>query len=354
MRNAGRGPGDSSTLRLLQVLLSPRIGGAEALARDLGAALERRGVVVATAYLDPPGSTGSRTTRLRRLRRELRGFRPTAVVAHSALPNLYARVAAPRGIPVVTVLHSAGDDFVFLSLRLAERLLRRRTAAVVAVSPAQARRYDARFGAGRVARIIPNGIPADVPRRLPGGPAQPPSIVTVARVAVQKDPDLWLDVVRGFGAERADFAWWGPQDDEALAARLSAALAGSAASAVLAGPTAQPLAVLTAADVLFHPSSLEAHSIALLEAAAVGIPVVCAEAVDASYAGGIAAATFPGGDAAAARAALDAVLADYPSVSAEAARRAVDVRSDHSIERVADEYVDLLRTALSPRPRRRP
>ncbi len=112
-------------MRILQILLSPRIGGAETAANSLTSVWREHGHEVDTAFLDARGAAPVR--RLRHIREEVRAFRPDVIVSHSALPNIYARLAVRRSVaPVVCVLHSAARDFDDAKLRLAETLLRHR------------------------------------------------------------------------------------------------------------------------------------------------------------------------------------------------------------------------------------
>ena len=131
---------------------------------------------------------GGRADRWRSLCHQVRTFRPDVVVAHSALPNVYARLAAPTGVPVVTVLHSATDDHHNRVLRIAERVLGRRTAHVIAVSRVQAEVYLTHFPR-RSPRttVIPNGVRAE----LVPATARPVArtIGVLARVDMQKRPD---------------------------------------------------------------------------------------------------------------------------------------------------------------------
>lgn len=329
-------------MRIVQVLLSDRIGGAEALAATLQSAWEARpGYETTTIYLDE-GPPTSRWARLASLRRRLRKIRPDIVIAHSAIPNMYSRLAKVRGVPVVCVLHSASDDFASFPRRWSERLLRKRTGAVIAVSEQQARGYMRRFGGkGARVRVIPNGLPGSWTHKVAPSP-QPRTVVTLGRVVDQKRPDLWLEIAE-IAAERLPeltFEWWGPivNDGEPEAMRLLAA-SKAESNVVYRGVTDMPNAVLCNADVFLHTSQREAHSIALLEAAAVGLPIVhSAEVVPSSERG--FNIRFAAADANAAVSALATIIREWPKAGLAAIAEAPAVlEGANRVEKLYDEVI---------------
>lgn len=330
-------------MRILQVLLSHRIGGAEALADALAREWSDRGITCHTHFLDGGDSNQpNRTGRLRDLRKVMRNYRPDVVVSHSALPNLYSRLSAPRRTKVVAVLHSAGDDFADWKLHSAERLARLRTAAIVAVSEGQADQYVSRFGNRVPVRLIPNGIRSDA-RPKNKYATVPGHAVTLARVAAQKNPELWLSTAHLVAAHRSDLklAWWGPQSVEAdlLSLFSDDSLKGSSGS--YKGSTSDPIGALTAGDILFHPADREAHSIGILEAAAVGLPIVCSQTVAATLPSTIDAVTFADGDPESALRALQTVCDNWTAHAQRALLAAPRVQSGYSIEKCADSYLAL-------------
>jgi glycosyltransferase involved in cell wall biosynthesis len=331
-----------SDMRVAQVLISPRIGGAETLASRLETEWLELNIESRLLYLDPDDTPRSRWRRLRDLRRAFRHYRPTVVLAHSALPNVYSRLAATRGLPVVTVLHSAIDDFADPQLRVAERVLQRRTALVVAVTEELRSEYWSHFGEDAPVIVVPNGVDTTGPRKHEYS-RTPSRVVTVARVALQKNPTLWLEVAdlaadAGIGA---DFVWFGPESEAAVTVTLRAGTEGRA-NAHYPGPTDQAVSEMLAADILFHPADREAQSVVLVEAASVGLPVVCAEHIDRALPLPVAAATFQAGDPRSALEALTATVQSYEQV-AERARALVDpVRNTYSMAATARRYRDAL------------
>jgi glycosyltransferase involved in cell wall biosynthesis len=329
-------------VHIVQVLLSPRIGGAETLAAGLAIEWATRGVSSEVVYLDDDDKKNPRHVRVRRLRKSLRSMRPDVVVAHSALPNLYARLAAPRHIPIVVVLHSAGDDFDSLVMRSVERLLRARTRAVVGVSQAQLDQYTNRFGFKVPTSVIANGVRPDLPFKERHA-TTPRSVVTVARVALQKNPMLWIQTANDPAMRAAGLAfdWWGPVAPASEFEALVSEHAETGREGRFMGPTDNPGDILISADIYFHPSSMEAHSIGLLEAASVGLPIVCSFEVAQTVPAGTASAIFGGPDDVSATAAILNVINGWDQHTADRAEIAASTREQYGMRACSDEYLYL-------------
>ncbi|WP_342586565.1 glycosyltransferase family 4 protein [Microbacterium testaceum] len=322
-------------MRVLQVLLSPRIGGAESAAASLAEVWEGRGLACHMTYLDRdrPGGALARAFGLREAIREVQ---PDVIVSHSALPNVYSRLVA-GAIPVICVLHSAARDFDDPKLKFAERLLQHQTRSVVAVSSAQREEYVALFPKQRVV-LIPNGVAS---RFAPAaqfdlrGP-----VVTIGRVVAQKDPALWSAVTRAICVEHgsARFEWFGPFSPGVLSTDDERWHHRSDSPAVFRGPTKNVDEVLRGAAVLFHPARREAHSVALLEAAATGLPIVCSSDVAATMPQWLPMSVFSTGDARDATRAVRAVLTDLESWRERAIGAVPQVVDNFGIERTARTY----------------
>ncbi|MFT2706247.1 glycosyltransferase [Clavibacter zhangzhiyongii] len=328
-------------MKILQLLLRPQIGGAETLVAGLATEWRRMGHDSELAYLDPEGEPTGRLARGRRLHRTMRANAPDLVVSHSALPNLYSSLVTPRRTPLLSVLHSATDDFASSLLRTAEAPSRRRGRTVVAVSRKQVDEYVAHFPRRPRPVLIPNGISDDLPRKA-GAPSRPVRVITMARVAGQKEPELWLDVVERLSSldPALEFSWAGPVlDSDPRIARFRSDAGTRGFAHLLTGPSADVGAELAAADIYFHPSSREAHSIGILEAAAVGLPVVCSEDVAATLPSYVPAATFASGDPSSAVAAVRAAVDVYPAVLDAAQGTAERVRAEFSISATAIAYL---------------
>jgi glycosyltransferase involved in cell wall biosynthesis len=339
-------------MKILQLLLRPQIGGAETLAAALATEWERLGHTGVVAYLDPPGEPVGRISRASRLRRTLHEIRPDLVVSHSALPNLYASLVTPRRTPLLTVLHSATDDFASRLLRTAEARSRSRARTVIAVSRKQVDEYVSHFPDRARPVLIPNGISDDLPRKA-AHPDRPTRVITMARVASQKEPELWLDVVDAFSSIDPDlrFSWAGPiLESDARVARFLADARSRGLAHLLLGPSSDVGTDLAAADIYFHPSSREAHSIGVLEAAAVGLPVVCSTDVAETLPAFMEVATFPSGDHVAAVDAVATVVAEHVETSRRARALSERIRTEFSIAQTARAYLSTagLEPTLAP------
>ena len=265
---------------VLQILLSPRIGGAETLVAMLEREWTAAGISNVTIYLDEESfREGSRWGRLQTLRRAIAKHHPRAVLSHSAIPNVYARLAAPRGVPIITVLHTATDDYASVPLRIAESVLRARTSAVVAVSDRQAQIYRSHFNDRVPVHVIQTGLSPTITQKKAIS-AVPTLVVTVARIAQQKNPSFWIDVVSRAQQELPGlkFQWWGPAAHED-GIESTVAKSAELSNAEFCGPVSDPADILKSADILLHTSSREAPGIALIEAAGSGTPVLCSDQV---------------------------------------------------------------------------
>jgi Glycosyltransferase len=322
--------------RIAQILLSPRIGGAETLATSLEQEWRSRGIESHIVYLDQKGEEKSRVRRASQLRRTLRALAPEAVVAHSYLPALYARAVWGSHAPVHSVLHSASDDFASKRSQFVERTLASKTASVVTVSDEQAHAYRSRFPNVRVTRIA-NGVSEAVDSRTSFRDA-PHRIVTIARIAEQKRPDYWDAVVREMHRRRPElvFEWWGPLSGDHSLDRY--VLDGCSAARYM-GETTHPSAVLRNADILFHPSAREAHSIALLEGAVAGLPVVYADSIAKPDTDPVWAWRYDGGSAAGAVTVLEQTIDNWVSVAGAAVAFAHQARARYGMADVANKYL---------------
>ncbi|WP_113700497.1 glycosyltransferase family 4 protein [Nonomuraea lactucae] len=141
----------------------------------------------------------------------------------------------------------------------------------VAVSPSTVSAMRERLGwAGRI-HVIPNGVNAPSPARLPpGGPA--PRLVCVGRLVAHKRVDLLLDAVEELRERRpgltVDIVGRGPEE-----ARLRARLpAGVTMHGYL--PEQDKERLIASAWLQVNTSQGEGWGLCVLEAAAVGVPTV--------------------------------------------------------------------------------
>lgn len=329
-------------MKIVEVLLRPAIGGAETLVEQLSRHWRAAGHQVDVVYLDPDGDARGARARVTGLAAALRRSDPDVVHAHSALPNLYARLVARGRWPVVTVLHSAERDFDDRTLRAAERALRHWTASVVAVSPGQIAEYTARFGADRAPVLVPNGIRPDLRPRVPApGPLR---AVAVSRLAEQKRIDVLLEGWRRAGLD-GGLRIAGVAADPHIDAQVNA-LAAGIGSVRLLGRVDDVPGLLAGADLLVHAADAEAHPLAPIEAACAGLPVVVSDAVAGTLPEEVAAVRFATGDPASLAAALTRAAAGYPELAAAAAAVAPAVAARFSLATCADAHLRVLEAAV--------
>ena len=274
--------------RIMQILLDERQGGAETLAALLHGEFLRRGVTSRVVML----GAGRPVERLLRLRAAIGDGRPDAILAHSALPSVYSRLAvtALRRKPVViSVLHSAVNDLEDFKLRLAETVLCGATAGVVAVSEYQASQYrDMWLPRHPPLTVIPNAASSAyfaVARSRPEPTSDVWRLLAVGRLAPQKD---YATLVRGVataasllgGLPALDLRIAGQTDDEAYAREIRCLAAASETSHLkirfLGSREDVPL-LMSQSHLMVHAAVNEGHSIALEEAFAAAVPVVCSD-----------------------------------------------------------------------------
>lgn len=295
-------------MRILHLVLAPRLSGAEVLAKDLAIHQRMHGDAVAIASLLPqhddfgalraeldghavtclfPARTHGSLGKLWHLYQVIRRFKPDVLLAHATIPAFYAR-ALPVRVPVIYVMHSAANDFERSLFRRVERVLSRRARAVVGVSEANLKDYVAAIGRHPLMQVIPNGVDtrrfvctAGAASSGKDGAAQ---IVQIGRYNAVKDQ---LQTVRAFAeAARvvtdARLLLVGVIEDRAYFAAVNALVneLGLAGRVIVDGPREDVSRLLAESRVFAMPSRSEGHSIAFLEALATGIPVV-ASRIDA-------------------------------------------------------------------------
>ncbi len=313
-----------STLRIVTVLPSIdwRFGGSVGQAQLIAGALARRGHAVSILTTDQGQSDGEVNAwrevdgyrvfvaragfmhrrppypAPRRLLAELEVLLPatdvvTTQVGLTLLNVATARRCARHGVPFVYSAQGALDPdrlaqkrlrkLVFLAM--CERPLLRRAALLQALTEAEAedlRRQGA--PATRVA-VVPNGVDPDAFRsgdraRVRSGWGVPESTVVLlflGRLAPEKGLVTAIEAAAPILRERAGvhLVVAGPDGGSADDARGAATRLGVAERVTFHGPVAPAdrCDVLAAADVFVHPSASEGLPLAVLEAAAAGLPV---------------------------------------------------------------------------------
>jgi glycosyltransferase involved in cell wall biosynthesis len=213
------------------------------------------------------------------LARSFRGRRDVVVHAHSSLAGLYVRLAMnARKNDVIYSPHCYGFERSSRSrlerwaVYAVEKVLGRNTSAYACCSPREVV-LSRKLRPSTPAWMIPNIAPADLQHHRQGL-AEADHISTLygaGRLSAQKDPHFFVEAV---GAARAsglllDAVWVGggdPVEEAALRA------AGIHVTGWL--PRHESIRLLASADVYVHSAAWEGFPVALLEAAALGVPIV--------------------------------------------------------------------------------
>ncbi len=302
------------------------------------------------------------------LRRLLARERIDLLHAHLPLTGALARAAA-RGLPVRVVYteHSVQEHYRVPS-RWANAATYGWQSRVVAVSEGVRSSAVRRIGAPArdLTRVVPNGVDFErLDREAAARPYPPPPpcprgavrVLVPARLATVKGHDLLLDALealaeRPFPPLQVWLAGDGPRR-EALAARVAAgALAGRVH---LLGARRDVFALMRAADVVALPSRHEGHPLALLEALALGRPVLATRVggVPEIVREGETGLLVPPGDPEALAEGLDRLRADaglrgrLGAAAARDARSRFDVR--HAVAAIEGIYAQCLADAKPAR-----
>jgi glycosyltransferase involved in cell wall biosynthesis len=333
-------------MRIVELLLRPAIGGAETLALSLAAYWRKQGHEIVVVYLDPEGEASGRIARVRRLRERLKQLNPDVVHAHSALPNLYARVSSRGRWPVVIVLHSASNDFSDRQLRWSEKVLQPWTAAVIAVSESQRNEYMAMFGGQSKPKLIPNGIRAEVGPRVAAN-ALPSRAVAVSRIAGQKRIDVLLEGWRRAGLKDWTLLIAGVASDTSTQSWFSRLVAEAGSSVRALGTVRDVPRLLAGCDLFVHAADYEGHPLAPLEAAGSGLPLVVSDAVAATLPPGLPAGVFASGDPDSLALALRTAIDNYDTAAAAAIQWAPKIQLEFSLASCAARHLAVLRNAVN-------
>lgn len=360
---------------ILHLVDSLELGGMERVVVDLALAQAAAGHAVAVLSLLETGGLRSELDTaglpvivagkrrgldwraLGAIRRAVRTRAIDVVHSHNYVPNYHAALALAglRGPVLVNSLHNMGQRLQQPRLRRLYRASLWRTARVAMVSEAvRVALVESGIVAAGRARTVPNGIPAGRFAATPGRRAearatlglgaQAQVIGCVGRLAEVKNH-------AGLLAELPALVARFPQlelvllGDGPLAGALQAqaAAAGVAGRLHLAGARGDIPALLPALDVFVLPSHSEGLSIALLEAAASGLPIVATDVGgNRSVLGdGQRGLLVPAGDGDALRTAIATLLQEPERAKAlgEAAREWVHGHA--SIEAMAARYARL-------------
>lgn len=301
-------------MRIFQLILAPRLSGAEMLVKGIAIDHQQSGHSVCIASLLPahgdfapaagelaahrvtcvfPARHYEKFGRLLFLYRAIRRFKPDVIFAHATIPALYVR-ALPVRVPIVWVMHSGVNDFQDNRLQRAERLLSLRAKAVIGVSQKNIDEYRSAIGGHPALIVVPNGVDAERFRhreaarglRMEAGSTNAGTLATratrrivqIGRYIAEKGQ---LDTVRAFKKvldvePAARLLLCGVVEDAAYHAKVLALIdeLGVASHVEVKGPQTNVAEILAGSSVFAMPSRFEAHSIGFLEALASGIPIV--------------------------------------------------------------------------------
>ncbi|WP_305092747.1 glycosyltransferase family 4 protein [Prescottella sp. R16] len=223
---------------------------------------------------------GSMPTFVRAARRAIRDRRPRVVHLHSS----FAGVLRIFDFPDVKVVYTP-HSYAFLREDIhpvmragylgAEYLLsRRRRQVIAAISPHEVA-SAVRLTAGRAGvHYLPNVAADAETRREPTvrEEAGRTTVVTVGRISAQKDPAFLARVVEHAADPSIEWTWIGDGD-----AGLKRRLVDAGVTVTGWLPNTDVMERMSQADLYFHPASWEGAPMTLLEAAALGTPVLVRE-----------------------------------------------------------------------------
>ena len=369
--------------RVLHIIPALIQGGAEKLLFDLVSRSPKIDMKVITLLADPPffpldarflDSLAMQRGRLSprllwRLRAKINEFRPDLIHAWLYHGNLFSLAAAGLSIPIVWSIHNTtlsaehSKKLTRLANRLCARLSRRMPARIVYCA-ASAREVHERIGYDPArGLVIENGIDLEAfafdgaargrIRREIGLATEDYAVGSVARFDPQKNHRLLVEAFARAGlGERARLVLAGrgcTAENPQLTQWLDEF--GVRERTVLFGQRHDVPAVLSALDLLVSASAYgEAMPLAIIEAAAVGLPVITTDVGDARAlvldpADVVAPATA---DSMAAAICRVRAHSDAPDLAQRKLARRDRIARDFSLAGTIARYHDLYRTLALP------
>jgi glycosyltransferase involved in cell wall biosynthesis len=300
--------------------------------------LPRRPLALAWEHGVPVVPTGADVVHAPTLLAPPRGRRPLVVTVHDAVPWTHPETLIPRGVhwhrAMAERVGSTADAVVVPTAAVAEELRRwvrlpdRVVVAGAGVSGRLARPEDAGAQAVRV------GAPADG------------YLLSVATLEPRKGLDVLLAALAAIPPGRrlplvlVGQPGWGGVDPLALAGELGLRPGDVVPLGRLADPDLA--AVMAAATAVVVPSRAEGFGLPVLEAMAIGTPVITSTDPALVEVGGDATVTAPVGDVPALAAAVTDLL-DQPALRSSLTDRGLARARDFSWERTATILWDLYR-----------
>lgn len=287
------------------------------------------------------------------LRRSIRSSEPDVVVSFGDRTNVRCLLATIRQPwPVVVADRTAEQPMSGLAWRWLRRRTYRRADGFVLQTEAMTREVHGKLR-DRVT-VIPNPVPdlSDEPPGPRGAADGIHRVVGLGRLVPQKGFDTLIDAFAIVAARDPDaiLEIWGAGPEEVgLRGRIrSLQLEGRV---VLAGQTERPDEVLRSATVYVLSSRMEGFPNVLLEAMALGRPVV---AVDCRFGPaeivrhGVDGYLVPPGDTPALAEAIMAVLAS-PTLRTSLGARAIEVRTRFALEGIVERWDQLIAAVIRRR-----
>lgn len=215
--------------------------------------------------------------RVHAVRRAVHAVKPEVVHAHSSFAGAYTRLGI-RSKPSTRVVYTP-HCYAFERLdvrpafravfRATEHALSMNTAVFAACSPREAALSGWRASRARVLEV-PNvsPVPVTVSRRAEKGSNR--VLAGAGRGGAQKDPDYFVQSVRAIKAidPHLKAVWIGGDE------KLATAMAADGIEVTGWLPRDKALQRMSEADLYLHTARWEGFPLAVLEAAAVGVPVV--------------------------------------------------------------------------------
>ncbi len=273
---------EAERFRVLHVTLAYGGGLRTALQRYIAATphLEHHLLIAGVEEEFPPADVASvrlvgERGRRRAIVERVAELAPDVVHVHSSWAGFFAR-RGPLSAPVLYQPHGfafepgARSGPARAAFRAVERWAARHTDAFAVLTPHEGRLAH---GLDASASVVPIENLTDLDVGLHGGWSPParPRITMVGRVTGQKDPEFFartIEAARAAGWD-AEWTWVGAGDDEPTARLrdLGVDVTGWLDPAGVAE-------VLRATTVYFHTACYEGFAMSILDAAAVGTPVV--------------------------------------------------------------------------------
>ena len=361
-------------MRVLQLIDSLPLAGAEVLVKDVAPRLRKRGVECDVAVLRklhsplesllqdagvPLHSTGVTNLysprQVKPLAKLMRNY--DIVHVHLFPAQLWAvlgLVWLATRVPLVTTEHGTSNSRRRWWLRPFDEWLYPHYEYIACNSEATAGEL-VRWcpSIGPKIRVIPNGIPLEdfetaQPADLPQVPSDVPRLVFVGRFETPKDHPTVLRALAEVA--RAHLLFVGDGSLRPLAEKLARSI-GVAARVTFLGRRRDVPGILRAADIYLHSTTFDGFGIAACEAMAAGLPVIASDVPGLAQVVQGAGILFPVGDHAALAREIQALLASPErrrEMSNASRRRARCFSIDNTVDGYLAMYESVLQRQAKP------